>query len=64
MDGANVYWADSTAVWKMPLSGGTPVPLVSATTLRPWNIAVDSTSVYWTDYEFQNPGTVDKLTPK
>ena len=44
---------------KVPWMGGTPTTLVS--TQNDVGIAVDATSVYWTDYI---RGTVMKVTPK
>jgi hypothetical protein len=53
VDATNVYWADaatsylpSGSIWKLTLSGGSPVELASKQ-LDPWALAVDSTSVYW-----------------
>lgn len=55
-----VYWTDgcSGTVMSVPLAGGTPTTLASGQT--PTDIAVDGSSVYWTN----NGGTVMKLTPK
>jgi hypothetical protein len=47
VDSANVYWAESGAIYSWPLVGGTVTTLVS--NVSPTDIAVDSSHVYWTD---------------
>lgn len=47
IDANNVYWTDGGAVWQVPKSGGTPVMLAQGSLTS--GVAVDSTSVYWTD---------------
>jgi hypothetical protein len=71
VDATSVYWTDegtvntsNGAVMKVPVGGGTPTALASATQtlpLRPYAITVDSTSVYWTDLDL---GSLMKLTLK
>jgi hypothetical protein len=65
IDATNVYWSnfpnDNTSVGALmtvPIAGGTPTVLASADS---FGIAVDDTSLYWTDYL---SGVVEKLTPK
>jgi hypothetical protein len=51
---------------KAPIGGGTPVLLASSPATA-WGMAVDSTSVYWTNdtqYGTVQTGTVMKVTPK
>ena len=47
-DGTNLYWADSHAVYRIPVSGGTYSTLSTG-----WSairaLALDATNVYWTD---------------
>ena len=45
---------------KVPLGGGSPTTLASGQS-QPYRLAVDATSVYWTNHA---SGTVMKLTPK
>jgi hypothetical protein len=61
----SVYWMDEDRqrrrrIMKAPLRGGTPITLVE-TVGEIWDLAVDDTSVYYTDAE---AGTVVKVTPK
>jgi hypothetical protein len=45
----DVYWIDATTLMKAPLDGGTASTLASGAGLG--DLALDSTSVYWTDEE-------------
>lgn len=46
VDATNAYWVGG-GVWKIPLTGGTAIPL--STGGSPTSIAVDATSAYWVD---------------
>ena len=59
LDSGNVYWAGRGAVAKISTSGGNIVTLATGGT--PTRIAVDATSVYWTD---STAAAVYKRTPK
>jgi hypothetical protein len=59
LDSGVLYWtntATSGTVMKMPVTGGTPVP-IALDQKYPWRIAVDASSVYWTNL---SGGTVMK----
>ena len=53
-----VYVVDTAGILKIPASGGTPTTL--ATSNLPFDVAVDSTSVYWSDKS--SPGHVYKTS--
>ena len=60
VDATNAYWTNSVSpagVMMVPLSGGTPVSLASGS--DPLGIAVDTTYVYWADY---NANTVNEVS--
>jgi hypothetical protein len=62
VDGASVYWADAEAgtLGKVPLTGGTAITLAEGQT--PSAIALDSSYLYWTNYNNDAPGaTVTKV---
>jgi hypothetical protein len=59
VDDASVYLAMATGLWKVSKTGGVPAHLWKGDAIR---VAVDSSSVYWTDGE--RSGHVWKLTPK
>ncbi len=56
MDSANLYWASNgngvtpSSINQAPRSGGGPVTLLAANPNYPQAIAVDSTTVYWVNY--------------
>jgi hypothetical protein len=58
VDADNAYLATRAAIVKVPLDGGDPVPLAGASV--PCSLAVDATSVYFTDL-FDG---LKKITPK
>jgi hypothetical protein len=65
VDAQNVYFTTTDSVKKVPLGGGTPITLATGQDV-PTFIAVDATSVYWTNAG-SGPvpsGSVMKLTPK
>ncbi len=60
----SVYWtdADNDVIWRVNANGGEPTALASGPDVsEPVAIAVDDTSVYWTN---ESSGTVMKLSPK
>jgi hypothetical protein len=63
-----VYWANlgdgagTGSIMRVPLGGGTAVTLASAQDPSV-GLAVDSSSLYWTDYA-GGVGTIVRLTPK
>jgi hypothetical protein len=58
-DGVNVYWGNTDAIVRIPRGGGARTTLANVTNITPTAIAVDETSVYFTDdYRLY------KLTPK
>jgi hypothetical protein len=48
-DFENVYWANTTDLVQLPLSGGTPVTLTTLATANFYGIAVDGSTVYGAD---------------
>ena len=57
IDDLNVYWtANDGTVQSVPLAGGAVTTI--ATGLNPCGLALDSTTVYWTDI---GAGTVSKV---
>ena len=69
VDATHVYWVAGTVnladgvVMKVPIAGGPPVMLASGQA-QPIAVAVDATSVYWTNAGDVHGGSVVKLTPK
>jgi hypothetical protein len=47
-DGTSLYWVNAATVMKMPVNGGTPVPIYSNGT-ESFDLTVDANYVYWTD---------------
>jgi hypothetical protein len=63
VDGAYVYWTNKDgSVYKVPIGGGPKTMLAAAHESTAWGIAVDATSVYWTEDQYD--ATLFKLTPK
>lgn len=60
IDETHVYWAERSAILKVPKTGGEPVTLAE-TEGMPISVAVDETDVYWTRYQ---PGDRLQRVPK
>jgi hypothetical protein len=67
VDDSNVYWGTAALIvdqcgglWRVPKGGGSITTLVRGQSAVD-GLAVDGTSVYWTDF---NGEAVRKLTPK
>jgi sugar lactone lactonase YvrE len=58
VDGAYVYWTESTTVRRVPISGGSATDIATSQA-RPWAIAIDATGVYWTNL---NDGTIMRVS--
>jgi hypothetical protein len=65
LDGTSAYWTtgqDSNGVLSVPLSGGIPVTLTPRA--NTYGIAVDPTSIYWTNPGDGRDSQLLRLTPK
>jgi hypothetical protein len=60
-DGVNVYFTSGSSVYKCPVGVAGGAKVIASSQNGPSALAVDSTSVYWTN---SGGGTVMKLTPK
>lgn len=60
-DETHLFAANETEILKLPLGGGTIVPLWQGPLIGPSALAVDAGSVYWTDSYYE---TVFRLSPK
>lgn len=60
-DATHLYAAGGTDVFKLPLAGGAIVPLHMGDFIGPNSLAVDGTSVYWTDTYHD---AIFRLSPK
>ncbi len=60
MDATSIYWGDpvTDTIMKVPLSGGCPTVIATAHLITGCNIAVDATSVYWTEGSGDPAGNV------
>jgi hypothetical protein len=61
VDARNVYYTTPDSVYQRALTGGSAVPLASGRSASPYAIAVDATSVYWTE---EGSGGPDGLVMK
>jgi hypothetical protein len=59
-DGTNVYYLGGPSLWKCPVGMATGCKVLAAADAGGF-VAVDATSVYWTNY---TSGNVKKITPK
>ena len=57
IQGDSIYWGNSSAIRKMPVSGGTPVSIVAGQTNPGW-VNVDDASVYWIDNPTPETGKI------
>jgi len=63
VDDANVYWTND-AVMKVPKAGGLPVTLATGDlTLSKHGVAVNSTDVYWAEFNYACAGTDQPCNP-
>jgi hypothetical protein len=63
VDETNVYWTND-AVMKVPKAGGTPLTLATGDlTLSKHGIAVNSTDVYWAEFNYACGGTDQPCSP-
>jgi hypothetical protein len=63
VDAANVYWTDTVAgtVQKVPLGGGSPTTLARGQS--PSAMALDSSNLYWTNFNEDGPGAMLMKVP-
>lgn len=67
-DGTNLYWGTATAVRRVPLTGGAPVDVVKSSyrssVVRPFDLSVDSTTVWWGERSWYQDRTYLYDAPK
>ena len=67
LDASSVFWVNSNSaqIYKAPLAGGTPTLIQNQVIDKPWNVAVNSKYVFWTELSgglaFQKHG--EKILP-
>jgi hypothetical protein len=62
VDATSVYWTDQSGpIMKVPVGGGSPVTVANGFT--PYVIAVDSTSIYWSESGTLKKVAIDGGTP-
>ncbi len=61
VDAVNIYWTDTalSAVMYAPLATGSPVGTLASGQTNPYDLVIDSTSVYWTNNS--SPGAIVKI---